>query len=38
MAATIVGAIDQDDAHAHLAYVTEGDPLGAHAAIKGASG
>jgi hypothetical protein len=28
MAATIVGAIDLDAAHAHLAHVAEGDLLG----------
>jgi hypothetical protein len=35
MAATVVGAIDKDAAHAHIiAHLAEGDLLGPHAAIK----
>jgi hypothetical protein len=33
----IVGAVDQDGAHAHLAHVAEGDLLRPHAAIKAAA-
>lgn len=37
MATVVVGAIDQDAVHAHLAHVLEGDLLGPHAAYPSAA-